>query len=142
MPEFNLNLILHPDPRQFRTPLPIQRKRGPGACPPPPRGLQKKKKSPAFPLLQAVQTAPEFAQKGRSHGAARVHSKTKLLRSKNGVPPPLFRPGHRLKYRSKAIKIWEPQKNTARFSFFFMLCTKSRFCPRQNRAVIAAKGVL
>lgn len=36
-------------------------------------------------------------------------------------PPPLFRPGHRLKYRSKAIKIWEPQKNTARFSFFYVM---------------------
>ena len=63
MPESNLNLILHPAPRQFRIPLPIQRKRGPGACPPPPGGLQKKKESPGFPLLQKVQTAPEFAQK-------------------------------------------------------------------------------
>ena len=86
MPVSNLNLILHPDPRQFRIPMPKQRKRGPGACPPPPRGLQKKKGIPGFPLLQKVQTAPEFAQKGRSHGAARAHSKTKLLRSKNGAP--------------------------------------------------------
>lgn len=106
-----------------------------------PSRTTEKKEIPGFPLLQAVQTAPAFAQKGRSHGAARVHSKTKLLRSKNGVPP-LFRPGHRLKYRSKAIKIWEPQKKHRPFFFFFMLCTKSRFCPRQNRAVITAKGVL
>lgn len=106
-----------------------------------PSRTTEKKKSPAFPLLQAVQTAPEFAQKGRSHGAARAHSKTKLLRSKNGAPP-LFRPGHRLKYRSKAIKIWENTKKHRPFFFFFMLCTKSRFCPRQNRAVITAKEVL
>lgn len=54
---------------------------------------------------------------------------------------PLFRPGHRLKYRRKAIKIWEPQKKHRPF-FFFYVYTKSRFCPRQNRAVIAAKEVL
>lgn len=53
---------------------------------------------------------------------------------------PQFRPG-RLKYRSKAIKTGKTQKNTARFSFFYVY-TKSRFCPRQNRAVITAKAVL
>lgn len=65
--------------------LVIQGKRGEGLVRHP-LADYRKKEIPGFPLLQAVQTAPEFAQKGRSHGAARAHSKTKLLRSKNGVP--------------------------------------------------------
>ena len=84
MPESNLNLILHPDPRQFRPPCNPRQKGARGLSATPSRTTEKK--SPGFPLLQKVQTAPEFAQKGWSHGAARVHSKTRLLRSKNGAP--------------------------------------------------------
>lgn len=54
---------------------------------------------------------------------------------------PLFPPGHRLKYRSKAIKKGKTQKTPPVF-LFFILCTKSRFCPKQNRAVITAKEAL
>ena len=92
MPESNLNLILHPAPRQFRIPLLKQRKRGEGLVRHP-LADYRKKEIPGFPLLQKVQTTPEFAQKGRSHGAPRAHSKTKLLRSKNGVPHYSIRAG-------------------------------------------------
>lgn len=120
MPEFNLNLILHPDPRQFRTPLPIQRKRGPGACPPPPRGLQKKKKSPGFPLVTGGANRSRVCTKRAEPWGCPGAQQNKAFKEQKRCPPPLFRPGHRLKYRSKAIKIWEPQKKHR--PFFFFLC--------------------
>lgn len=120
MPVSNLNLILHPAPRQFRIPLPKQRKKGLGACPPPPRGLQKKKESPGFPLLQKVQTAPEFAKKMTEPWGSPGPQQNKTFKEQKRCAP-LFRPGHSLKYRSKAIKTGKTQKNTACFSFFYIM---------------------
>lgn len=146
MPEFNLNLILHPDPRQFRTPLPIQRKRGPGACPPPPRGLQKKRNPRLSPVTESTNRSKDCKKMVEPWGCPGPQQNKTFKEQKRCAP--LFRPG-RLKYRSKAIKIWEPQKNTARFSFFYVMhkitilpetkqgCNyrKSGFIPQSNAGI-------
>lgn len=115
MPEFNLNLILHPDPRQFRIPLPKQRKRGPGACPPPPRGLQKKRNPRLSPVTGGANRSRVCTKRAEPWGCPGPQQNKTFKEQKRCTPQ--FRPG-RLKYRSKAIKTGKTQKNTARFSFF------------------------
>lgn len=130
----NRRLPLAPKP----PPHPTQK--GRGACPPPPGGLQPRH-TPGF-----------FSGTGVTGGANRSRVCTKRAEPWGCPGPqqnkafkeqkrcaPLFRPV-RLKYRSKAIKTGKPQKTPPVF-LFFILCTKSRFCPKQNRAVITAKAV-
>lgn len=115
-PKSGFNLTLHPGPKQFRHPC-NPRQKGRGACLPPPRGLQPRQ-NPGFPLLQAVQTAPKIAGKGQSQGTAREHSKTRLLKSKNGVPPTI--PSWQAKIPQQRHKNRETTKKHR--SFFFFLC--------------------
>lgn len=119
MPESNLNLILHPAPRQFRIPLPIQRKRGPGACPPPPRGLQKKRNPRLSPVTESTNRSRVCTKRAEPWGCPGPQQNKTFKEQKRCAP--LFHPGHRLKYRSKAIKKGKTQKNTARFSFFYIM---------------------
>lgn len=118
MPEFNLNLILHPAPRQFRIPLPIQRKRGGawGLSATPSRTTEKKGIPRLSPVTGGANRSRVCTKRAEPWGCPGPQQNKTFKEQKRCAP--LFRPGHRLKYRSKAIKTGKTQKNTARFSFF------------------------
>ena len=109
----NRRLPLAPKP----PPHPTQKRRG--ACPPPPGGLQKKRNPRLSPVTESTNRSRVCTKRAEPWGSPGPQQNKTFKEQKRCAP--LFHPGHRLKYRSKAIKTGKPQKNTACFSFFYIM---------------------
>lgn len=116
-PKSGFNLILPPGSKQIPKTLPIKHKRGLGLVRHPLADYRKKRNPRLSPVTESANRSRVCTKRAEPWGCPDAQQ-NKTIKEQKRCPPPLFRPGHRLKHRSKAIKIWEPQKNTARFSFF------------------------
>lgn len=116
-PKSGFNLILPPGSKQIPKTLPIKHKRGLGLVRHPLADYRKKEIPRLSPVTESTNRSRVCTKRAEPWGCPGPQQNKTFKEQKRCAP--LFRPGHNLKYRSKAIKIWEPQKNTARFFFLY-----------------------
>lgn len=102
-----------PSPRQSNT------KRAGGLSATPSRTTEKKGIPRLSPVTESANRSRVCTKRVEPWGCPGTQQNKAFKEQKRCTP--LFPPGHRLKYRSKAIKTGKPQKNTACFSFFYIM---------------------